>query len=318
MTTAQNAPAASSMAPDFRGSAVYSGSYEARQDNPGRSTRRNPLGLGSTQEAGGAIIVRLSFNRDVVSGDYSGATPLQSMTLNGTRSGNHCRLFTSPRPAIFEGECSPHQFTGRIVSQSGEARPFTIVVNARATQFVDAAQAERERSRQAALAAAAIPKQPQTTQPVGRPMPVARTDSSNVANRGPAVQQGRVACPAKAPTRQQLDSVIDEDSRSWLVNEYSKGSASLDGLVSGSYCQGNYSIKVKYTYNGDRSGWVVMNVSDFSIDCLEYHNMMGECRRKGRGLGVTSQEGSGGTGATPRPCYGGRSDYNGVVIIVPC
>lgn len=75
------------------------------------------------------------------------------------------------------------------------------------------------------------------------------------------------------------DDIITQDSRSWFINSYDRGSAQL---IKKSVWQSPSGLKVKYkvnyTYNGGRSGWAELEVRDGEFYCIRFHDFPNDCR----------------------------------------
>jgi hypothetical protein len=114
----------------------------------------------------------------------------------------------------------------------------------------------------------------------------------------------------------EADRLISLDARGWVFNRYSMGSATRPTLVSGSYCTGTYSVRSDYIYNGNQRGWVIIRITNNSVNCLEYHDMYGGCRPMygTEGTDPGYPEGPANRGM----CPSGADDGYGHPLYVPC
>lgn len=75
------------------------------------------------------------------------------------------------------------------------------------------------------------------------------------------------------------DSIISQDSRSWFMNRYDRGSARLDrSSVWESPSGMKVRYRVNYTYNGGRGGWAELELRDGEFQCIRYHDFPNDCR----------------------------------------
>ena len=73
------------------------------------------------------------------------------------------------------------------------------------------------------------------------------------------------------------DRLISQDSKSWVLNRYDRGSA--EKVDTYARKNGNEGFKVNYTYNGGSRGWAKILVTrhgDFV--CIVYHDYPNSCR----------------------------------------
>ncbi|MDR1109495.1 MAG: hypothetical protein LBP92_02070 [Deltaproteobacteria bacterium] len=73
------------------------------------------------------------------------------------------------------------------------------------------------------------------------------------------------------------DSSIANDAKSWFWNRYDQGSARIEDVQE----MGDgfkVMMKVLYTYNGGRHGWVELDIRGNSVYCFRYHDYPNECR----------------------------------------
>lgn len=73
------------------------------------------------------------------------------------------------------------------------------------------------------------------------------------------------------------DSIIAEDSRSWFINSYDRGSASLSSVWE-SPSKLTTKVKIDYTYNGGVYGWAELRFRDGEFQCIRYHDFPNDCR----------------------------------------
>lgn len=73
-----------------------------------------------------------------------------------------------------------------------------------------------------------------------------------------------------------MDRIITRDSWGWMFNRYDRGSVRNSRFARLS--DRTYIVQSDYTYNGGRSGWVQLHVSDNRLVCVEYHDFAGQCR----------------------------------------
>ena len=73
------------------------------------------------------------------------------------------------------------------------------------------------------------------------------------------------------------DRVISNDARSWFLNRYDRGSATVRNVWE-SPSGLDVTLTVDYTYNGGRQGWVEIQVYDGRVRCLRYHDFANNCR----------------------------------------
>lgn len=80
-----------------------------------------------------------------------------------------------------------------------------------------------------------------------------------------------------------LDTIIRADSRGWVFNRYDVGSMSNVRVLQRSDDGHSGIVYGEYTYNGGKShGWVKVRITKDNLDCLEYWDSPGECRRLGQ------------------------------------
>ena len=73
------------------------------------------------------------------------------------------------------------------------------------------------------------------------------------------------------------DAIISDDSRSWFINSYDRGSAKLSNVWE-SRSGMKTKVKIDYTYNGGRYGWAELQYYDGEFQCIRYHDFPGDCR----------------------------------------
>jgi len=77
----------------------------------------------------------------------------------------------------------------------------------------------------------------------------------------------------------RLDAIVADDSRGWQTNKYVPGSMSNVLLVDGDLQSGTFALRGDYTYNQSAQGWVIARFKGGQLDCLQYHDIGGTCRR---------------------------------------
>ncbi|MDS4028633.1 MAG: hypothetical protein RKO66_00955 [Candidatus Contendobacter sp.] len=67
-----------------------------------------------------------------------------------------------------------------------------------------------------------------------------------------------------------LDRIIRDDSKSWSINKYDRGSVKEPSIVSISSDESEVVIKGNYTYNHGQKGWVEAHFSNGQLSCLRF------------------------------------------------
>jgi hypothetical protein len=109
---------------------------------------------------------------------------------------------------------------------------------------------------------------------LANPRPMAEPTPSPLPTK-PAPQ------PNSQSLNQQLDRVIAEDARSWLINRYTPGSARDASVVDFDPATGRAVVFGRYTYNGSSTGWIRVVFNQAKPQCVEYHDFAGTCRAIG-------------------------------------
>lgn len=73
------------------------------------------------------------------------------------------------------------------------------------------------------------------------------------------------------------DKIIYEDARSWFMNRYDRGSATVRDVWE-STSGLDVTLTVDYTYNGGSRGWVEIETYDGRVKCLRFHDFANTCR----------------------------------------
>ena len=77
------------------------------------------------------------------------------------------------------------------------------------------------------------------------------------------------------------DQVLRADSQRWLFNRYVPGSTRNARIVSRSKAQKSAVVYSEYTLNGDRAGWVKINIENGQLNCLVFFDFPHVCRALG-------------------------------------
>lgn len=80
---------------------------------------------------------------------------------------------------------------------------------------------------------------------------------------------------------QKLDEVISIDSRSWVLNRYTSGSARNGRIINQDLASGRFIVYGEYTYNSSSMGWIKVVFDGDRVNCVEYHDFRGTCRSLG-------------------------------------
>ena len=95
--------------------------------------------------------------------------------------------------------------------------------------------------------------------------------------------------PPSAPSEESLkysrllDRLVTEDSQSWALNEYDRGSM-RNAIVEQSANGKPSRVKGYYTYNQGKAGWAEAELIDGRLSCLRCWDRV-DCRKLGQGLG---------------------------------
>ena len=269
--------------PDFRGRITYSGSYEAEvTSNRGR-----------TRPFSGAYTIEISYDGSAISGRYSGTGGMSSGSITGTRSGTRCRTLDTQSGMTNEAECTRTRFA--VVARAQGPRNTSIArVEATATRFVDAAvEAQQQR---VAAAEAAERRRVQEAQ----------------AQREAAAEARRIAAlpRASATHARLLAAAIEQDSQSWALDRYVRGS--LNNVRIWGSGGGETVVRGDFTYVDGRQGWIRGRIAGGQVLAIQYQNTFGYAAVRVPGANY------GGSGVEPRgTCIRGR-DPNGAPITGPC
>jgi hypothetical protein len=78
----------------------------------------------------------------------------------------------------------------------------------------------------------------------------------------------------------QAESIIGEDSSSWFMNRFDRGSVRFNKITFEAPSGLKVRFKVDYTYNGGREGWAEIEVIDGEFSCIRYHDFPNDCRSR--------------------------------------
>lgn len=159
-------------------------------------------------------------------------------------------------------------------------------------------------------------------------------DAAMATARAPAASAALSGAPARpavgtperapAPAATALDTILDRvvaaDSRTWGGNRYIAGSMTGARYLSGNKDKTTYVAEGKYRYTalfgGHSTGWVRIKVVNRSLDCLEFHDQAGVCRKPGASLSMQALGGMLAAGATSGGGSGERTcNPNDLVMV---
>jgi hypothetical protein len=92
------------------------------------------------------------------------------------------------------------------------------------------------------------------------------------------VLNGRCKGTADQLLTATLEAIVAADSRGWRTNRYVVGTIRNGRVYAGDRDSANFSARGEYTYNGDRSGWVIARFRNGQLECLQYHDIGDTCR----------------------------------------
>jgi hypothetical protein len=95
-----------------------------------------------------------------------------------------------------------------------------------------------------------------------------------MATRAPAMQDMTLT--------EIFDEIIAVDARGWMFHTYDRGSAYNVHVDATSATGRSGTLHGFYTYNNGMKGWAKVVIVNGSINCLEFHDFQGTCRRWGR------------------------------------
>ncbi len=79
-----------------------------------------------------------------------------------------------------------------------------------------------------------------------------------------------------------LDAVLSDDSKSWALNKYVDGSASVTDLISQSAKDKTFTIRGNYKLNGNQDGWLEATLKlNGEVQCLKYWDFPDQCKKMG-------------------------------------
>lgn len=245
-----------------RAEVTYEGSFESKSAKSMQMPTRFTLNsiMSSVSQAQGksmqgALTLVAVFNGDALTAQGSGTGGLRAGRLSGLVEGDHCHLITDDQTMVYDGECGPKGFTGRITAGPRNRENVSGTFRLSATKLVDVA----ERERQQALAAA---------------------DTARARAAAVEAERARIASlPAAGPVfTARLATQVQTDSRGWAFNHFDGGSLHNVKVSSGSIKSGNFVLRGEYTYNGGSPGWVLAQYAGGKFDCIQFWDAMVGCR----------------------------------------
>jgi len=267
--------------PDFRGRITYQGNFSGRRVTPGRPPRRldlrsilNSAASARTREFAGATTIEIEYDGSLVRATYM--ADRQRGAFTGTRRGADCRVIDSGDGGVGTFRCDRNVFSGTFENPPGAPESYTSRVETHATQFVDAAEAERQRQamaetqRQAALRAPPTPAAPSGT------------------SQAPGQRLVITTAALGVTLNELLDRIVYADSRTWHFNRYARGSMREAQYETSNRNHTTFIARGNYSYSqGDgplQAGWARVWIRNGDFACIEFHDDPAICRPLNVGL----------------------------------